>query len=68
VICTSVKAVDPLLLDEVFVITSVLLTVVERFSSTEIKVPKAGLNWENSSGLFHSVSVAGTGVLVLMGP
>ena len=66
--CTSVNAVDPLLVADVFVIVREVLKVVDRFSSTEIKVPKAGLNCGNSSGLFQSVRVAGTGVLVVTGP
>jgi len=69
VICISVKAVEELTVAELFVIVNVVLNVVDRFSSTEIKVPKAGLNWGNFSELFQSVGVvSGIGVLVVMGP
>ncbi len=44
---------------EVLVIVIVELNVVDSFSSTEIKVPKAGLNLENASEFVQSVGAFG---------
>ncbi len=47
---------------------SVVVSVVEKSSCTEVNCPRAPLNWGNTSSSFHSVKVEGTGVLVVNGP